>query len=401
MKDFPNWLKSIDNGKIGEARTRALLMNKFWILERNIDIEGADFIIQRKILGENFLDRQAPRLGYIQSKFCQNDSTVIVIRKDYIFDMHNNLREEFFLFVHSGMYENEEIFFLNTEQIKNAFKYKNDKFTITFKALEKIKSAKVISLEFVLNKIESNLRQANFKSNRSFYRFLVSDSKDEDYEIDFDYTFPLSNFYGDLTDSIVEIRKKAIGLISDLESDIYTLKDAIKKTNPIEFIEVFENEPFYILENYFYRNEDFFNEDLYNALRSHKKRVELLKGKNFLQNFFVLKKKVSEYIRHEIVNYSSEIKAIICFEIKLNIDKISIISLRHFSEDKKDVVMDKRNELREFYGVLSSEDKYIIYFFQKPLFHSEDTLRRYQRYAIDRFDEKILEDIFGEDALYG
>ena len=41
-------LKSMENGSIGEARTKELLIDRFWILERSVDVQGADFIIQRK-----------------------------------------------------------------------------------------------------------------------------------------------------------------------------------------------------------------------------------------------------------------------------------------------------------------------------------------------------------------
>ena len=47
-KDIP-WLKRMENGTIGETRTKAFLLDRFWVLERSVDIEGADFLIQRKI----------------------------------------------------------------------------------------------------------------------------------------------------------------------------------------------------------------------------------------------------------------------------------------------------------------------------------------------------------------
>jgi hypothetical protein len=42
----PAWLTSQENGVVGEARTRAFLVDRFWVLERSVDIEGADFLIQ-------------------------------------------------------------------------------------------------------------------------------------------------------------------------------------------------------------------------------------------------------------------------------------------------------------------------------------------------------------------
>ena len=45
----PAWLKAMQNGVIGEARTKSFLLDRFWILERSVDIQGADFLIQRRI----------------------------------------------------------------------------------------------------------------------------------------------------------------------------------------------------------------------------------------------------------------------------------------------------------------------------------------------------------------
>lgn len=52
----PAWLKRMENGSVAEARTRAFLMDRFWILERSVDVQGADFIIQRRLTSKNLLD---------------------------------------------------------------------------------------------------------------------------------------------------------------------------------------------------------------------------------------------------------------------------------------------------------------------------------------------------------
>lgn len=43
------WIKSMENGALGEARARAFLMERFWVLERSVDVEDADFLIQRRL----------------------------------------------------------------------------------------------------------------------------------------------------------------------------------------------------------------------------------------------------------------------------------------------------------------------------------------------------------------
>jgi hypothetical protein len=41
----PTWLKLVEHGSIGEARTPAFLLDRFWVLERSVDIDRADFLI--------------------------------------------------------------------------------------------------------------------------------------------------------------------------------------------------------------------------------------------------------------------------------------------------------------------------------------------------------------------
>jgi hypothetical protein len=51
------------NGAFAEGRTRALLMDRFWVLERSADLEGAGLTIQRGFTNQSLLDRTPPRLG--------------------------------------------------------------------------------------------------------------------------------------------------------------------------------------------------------------------------------------------------------------------------------------------------------------------------------------------------
>jgi hypothetical protein len=48
--DQPVWLKVMEHGAAGEARTKAFLLDRFWVLERSVDIDGADFLIQPRSL---------------------------------------------------------------------------------------------------------------------------------------------------------------------------------------------------------------------------------------------------------------------------------------------------------------------------------------------------------------
>lgn len=98
MNEFAPWLKSMQNGSIGEARTKSFLIDRFWILERSVDIDGADFLIQRRLHNKNILDLEPPRFGVVQSKFSQDHNTYHYINKEWILDKDSEPQLEFFCF---------------------------------------------------------------------------------------------------------------------------------------------------------------------------------------------------------------------------------------------------------------------------------------------------------------
>ena len=40
--------KREENGKKGEARTEAFLLDSFWTMKRSVDVDGADFLVQEQ-----------------------------------------------------------------------------------------------------------------------------------------------------------------------------------------------------------------------------------------------------------------------------------------------------------------------------------------------------------------
>lgn len=68
------------NGIHGEATTRQILSKRFWCLERPVDFEGADFLVQLRV---DSIDELPSRksdifvLGIVQSKFFQEGTTLI------------------------------------------------------------------------------------------------------------------------------------------------------------------------------------------------------------------------------------------------------------------------------------------------------------------------------------
>jgi len=88
-----NFLLTMQNGAIGEARTKSFLIDRFWILERSVDIEGADFIIQRRLSEKSLLDERAPRLGIVQAKFFKSDKTTQYVSVSYVLDNDEKLKQ--------------------------------------------------------------------------------------------------------------------------------------------------------------------------------------------------------------------------------------------------------------------------------------------------------------------
>src|SRR5262245_11983527 len=116
MTSTPPWLKSMEHGTLGEARARAFLLNRFWVLESSVDIHGTDYLIQRRLLDRHFLDIDPPRLGIVQVKFIQDGNTQIAIPKRYITNGKVTF-EEFFLLVFTGHETDERSYLLSARDV--------------------------------------------------------------------------------------------------------------------------------------------------------------------------------------------------------------------------------------------------------------------------------------------
>ncbi|WP_394531771.1 hypothetical protein C1N83_26640 [Priestia aryabhattai] len=125
-EEYEDWAKMSDNGYIGEQRTRKILSKEYWLLNRSIDANGADTILQRKSFKQDLLSIDPLRLGFAQSKFTENINRTISIDAKYIVDVdeQNNNKlvplHGFFVFIHfnfSGSDTMEGVLFLTAEEI--------------------------------------------------------------------------------------------------------------------------------------------------------------------------------------------------------------------------------------------------------------------------------------------
>lgn len=172
----PAWLTIMENGSIGEARTKALLLDRFWVLERSVDIEGADFIVQRRAVAHR-LNSPRALFGLVQAKFLQNTSTTVYISPDYLLDEQNQARDSFFLVAHSGIEDAQAMYFLTAQQVIDDFKpvaagkEHAHKYKLPGAALLVKKYA--LSRSAVLRQIEQALDEADALKNRQYFKPYV------------------------------------------------------------------------------------------------------------------------------------------------------------------------------------------------------------------------------------
>ncbi|RMG26370.1 MAG: hypothetical protein D6732_21335 [Methanobacteriota archaeon] len=116
-----NEFKQQENAEKGEARSRALLSDHFWLLSRSVDVDGVDIIVQKRVSTKQKLIEQRSSFetfGYVQAKFFEGKNQVRIL-KDYVKD-GENVRVGFFAFLHTDDDEGEPVhyFFTANEIVK-------------------------------------------------------------------------------------------------------------------------------------------------------------------------------------------------------------------------------------------------------------------------------------------
>ncbi|AQR74189.1 hypothetical protein BXU08_11475 [Sphingomonas sp. LM7] len=110
-----SWITTMENGSLGEARVRAMLLERFWVHTRSVDVDGADFLIELRSEGR-FTDELSPRLGVVQAKFAQSDSTVHYIPAAYVTDDGAALKG-FFVIVAVGHEDKAKTYLLTAADV--------------------------------------------------------------------------------------------------------------------------------------------------------------------------------------------------------------------------------------------------------------------------------------------
>ncbi len=284
------------NGSIGEARTKSFLIDRFWILERSVDIDGADFIIQRRLYTHNILDKIPPRFGVVQSKYSQNDQTRHHLKKAYVIDKHGDPNLEFFLIVNIGNEDYQKLCLLSAKDIVDNFNT-NEKNEYVIATSKVISHFEVKKKSMALDRIEYSIQHAEFYKNRLFvFKQLAAVFPDLD-AISPEFRMGIDFVDGDITDLFKEQRQKAFEFLQEIETVHKLLTEYICETNPIEATILAES------FNHSYQGSlsipRIFDRDFYYKATSYLEQINSLKADDILDNFILLK----DQIQTEIDSY--------------------------------------------------------------------------------------------------
>ena len=301
MSEAAPWLKAMENGELGEARAKAFLMDRFWVLERSVDVEGADYLVQRRLTKQNFMDRDPPRLGVVQVKFIQDGGTSISIHKSYVCDGKGSPYNEFFLLVFTGREDSEKSYLLSAKDILSTFRQVVDG-SRTFLRLGGAKLLETSNFEvtrrkLALDRIEHALLNADFLANR---RFLGSTSyiKISADHIDADYLKPLDNPYANIQKAFFESKRKLQSVLFTFEEVTEAMQRMLRSTDPLEAMQIYENAIAQYVDGHGRIDlgsiRELLDEDFLDTAKNHKERLSRLRALGIEGDYFKL---IHEYER--------------------------------------------------------------------------------------------------------
>jgi len=288
MNEFPSWLKSMQNGTIGEARTKAFLIDRFWVLERSVDIDGVDFIIQRRLYDRNILDEEPTRFGVVQAKFSHNENTCHYINKEFILDKDSNPRIEVFLIIHTGNEEDQKIFLLTSKDIKENFEISKDKFVVPSRRVFSSSKYQIKNKRLSLDRMETSIQCAEFYKNRRFVFSRLSSVNPDFDAILPEYKEDIEHWFGDIPDLFKNQKKEAFDVMLEIEEIHEILKEFVESTDPIEACYIAEG-----LHHHFgtsIRIPEIFDKDFYYAANNLKEMVDNMRNDGALDNYISARK---------------------------------------------------------------------------------------------------------------
>ncbi|MES2802596.1 MAG: hypothetical protein V4654_08910 [Bdellovibrionota bacterium] len=342
------WLKSMQNGSIGEARTRAFLIDKFWILERSVDIEGADFLIQQKVSLDVLMKREPLRFGIVQSKFFENENTVIKIKEDYLIDSKGKTADQFFLVCHSGTSDSQKIYILTSDQIRTTFQKTDKVYHLRASKLEN-SQFEVTVKSITLNRMDSILSHSQFLDNARYVSLFFGYIKPDRNFIKPEFVEPIPNVSTDIKDAFFELKERAKKIIFSMEDVAEELQTIIKSDDPENAISLAED----FDSNYISRSgysslkisaDRLFDQYLADAVNEHLEILYTLKEKNKLDRVLKIRETAVVEIYNFLSAQKSKPKETLVLEGQIDINTLVPKGFRlYFSSTKEAIVSDIPN----------------------------------------------------------
>ncbi|MBY0001432.1 hypothetical protein H7S55_14735 [Priestia aryabhattai] len=300
-KNHESWLNSIENGIKGERRTRKIIGNEFWILDRDVDINGGDLIIQRKNLKGDILSIDPLELGIIQVKFVQKVITPMEIDVKYLFEWDTTedsliLLEGFFLLVHFDIEDKEAFYCLTSKEIKKMLEnkvisskkilrdngdIKKLNVVIHVKKLQEYFGVESHNPQEAITKINEELKELDYTKSVSKRFFVGRRPSLETVQKEYEH----EGYTQDLYKSIFNIQQEIYDILFQSADFVLYLKDLLR-LHPSEVISVYE--------------KDFAHIKLLGDLKERLNKIELKKLEEY---FHTLKTQLDSFEDSRTISY--------------------------------------------------------------------------------------------------
>ena len=298
-------IKRMQNGSIGEARTKSFLIDRFWILERSVDVDGADFIVQIRLTGEEAISQKLTKFGRIQSKFCQDGNTPIRLRKSYVVDSQGKARLDFFLIVCTGIEDNQSMYLLTAKDILENF----DESEKLYESKEfRFYAKKIFNDEYLINhkqlsldRLENSINCADYYKNRSFIFSELNTANPVFNNILPEFNEEIEYSSGRIPEMFRERKVEAYNSIIEIEKVYGLLKEFVETIDPVEATIIAEK----LNNEYSHRTleiPELFSPDFYYLLVNHRKLVLSLKKDGALDNYILAKTRIQRNLNEFLLN---------------------------------------------------------------------------------------------------
>lgn len=267
---------------LGEARVRAALLERFWVLNRSVDVDGADYLVQpRPRTVERYLDEPV-RLGRVQAKFVEDEDGQAYVAESYVRNSAGRTYPQFFLLITTGEVDADQLYLLGAEAIVRDFKLGTGKrahqFRIPAKKVFRSSKYLVTARGRMLDEIERALLHADRDSAALFFGLNAVLPK---LEIDPAYTLPLPNSYGSFSDALREVKGHVQSTMYDMEDTLSILRRIVASADPLEVEQLLDDpaiHDFYGREGLGYGFRDVFVEDFFTEVRGYVERIDRIRA---------------------------------------------------------------------------------------------------------------------------